>query len=425
MHDIKFIENNREYVSKNLSMRSFDSSIIEEAISLNQDRKDLIQKVEKTQSEIKKISKSVGLKKRNGENADEEMSLVHKLKSNIEEDNQALSKAKIDLEQMLATIPNFIDEDSPIGSDDNDNVEIKRWGTPKNFDFEISDHVKIGESLKMLDFEAAAKLTGARFVVYRNELARLERALSNFMLDHQLDKGYEEIIPPFIVHERALFGTGQLPKFGEDLFKIEGQDWYLIPTSEVPLTNLKRDEIIESKDLPLKFTGLTPCFRSEAGSHGKDTRGLIRMHQFNKVEMVNITHPNKSDDVLEEMVTSAEEILEKLNIPYRTVRLCTGDIGFGAKKTFDIEVWIPSQETYREISSCSNCGDFQARRANIRFKKEGDKPQFVHTLNGSGLAVGRCFVAVLENYQNSDGSITVPDVLVPYMGNIEKIAYKK
>ncbi len=422
MHDIKFIENNLEEVKANLQKRNFDLSFLDMVVETNKKRKELTTMVEQNQAEIKKISKEVGMKKRNGEDATELMNKVHDLKSAMENSNNQLDEIKKKLDYDLSTIPNLLENDSPIGNDENDNVEIKKWSEPKSFNFEVKDHVALGENLKMLDFEAAAKLTGARFVVYKNKLARLERALANFMLDHQLDLGYEEIIPPFIVHERALHGTGQLPKFKEDLFKIEGMDWYLIPTSEVPLTNIKREEIFNESELPLKYTGLTPCFRSEAGSHGKDTRGLIRMHQFNKVEMVNITHPEKSDETLAEMVKSAETILEKLNLPYRTVRLCTGDIGFGAKKTFDIEVWVPSQKTYREISSCSNCGDFQARRAGIRFKKEGEKPQFAHTLNGSGLAVGRCFVAVLENYQNSDGSITVPEALRPYMGGIEKIS---
>lgn len=425
MHDIKQIETNTDYIKSNLKMRNFDLKIIDSILEINQRRKELILNVENTQSEIKKISKEVGLKKRNGEDATDLMSSVHKLKAAAENNNKELDDVKRKLDFELSTIPNLIEDDSPIGNDDSDNIEMKKWGNPKTFSFKVADHVSLGENLKMLDFEAAAKLTGARFVVYKDKLARLERALANFMLDHQIDKGYEEIIPPFIVHERALHGTGQLPKFKEDLFKIEGQDWYLIPTSEVPLTNLKRDEIVDESELPFKFTGLTPCFRSEAGSHGKDTRGLIRMHQFNKVEMVNIVHPEKSDETLNEMVKSAEEVLEKLGLAYRTVRLCTGDIGFGARKTFDIEVWVPSQETYREISSCSNCSDFQARRASIRFKKQGEKPQFVHTLNGSGLAVGRCFVAVLENYQNEDGSITVPEVLIPYMGGIIKIELKK
>jgi seryl-tRNA synthetase len=422
MHDIKNIESNTEYVKENLTMRNFDLSLIDTVLEQNSKRKELTFKVENNQSEIKKISKEVGMKKRNGEDATDLMSTVHELKASMEATNIELDTIKKDLDYNLSTIPNLIEDDSPIGNTDADNVEIKSWGTKREFSFKVKDHVAVGEDLKMLDFEAAAKLTGARFVVYKNKLARLERALGNFMLDHQMDKGYEEIIPPFMVHERALHGTGQLPKFKEDLFKIEGQDWYLIPTSEVPLTNLRREEIMNESELPVKYTGLTPCFRSEAGSHGKDTRGLIRMHQFNKVEMVNIVHPDKSSETLDEMVESAEQVLEKLNLPYRTVRLCTGDIGFGAKKTFDIEVWVPSQETFREISSCSNCGDFQARRAGIRFKKEGEKPQFAHTLNGSGLAVGRCFVAVVENYQNEDGSISVPEVLQPYMGGLKTIS---
>ena len=422
MHDIKNIELNTEYVKKNLEMRKFDNSLIDTVLAQNTKRKELTFIVENNQSEIKKISKEVGMKKRNGEDAAELMNSVHDLKASMEATNIELEKIKKELDYNLSTIPNLIEDDSPIGKSDEDNIEIKSWGIKRDFLFDVKDHVALGESLNMLDFEAAAKLTGARFVVYKNKLARLERALGNFMLDHQMDKGYEEIIPPFMVHERALHGTGQLPKFKEDLFKIEGQDWYLIPTSEVPLTNLRREEIMNESELPVKYTGLTPCFRSEAGSHGKDTRGLIRMHQFNKVEMVNIVHPDKSTEALSEMVASAEQILEKLNLPYRTVRLCTGDIGFGAKKTFDIEVWVPSQNTFREISSCSNCGDFQARRAGIRFKKEGEKPQFAHTLNGSGLAVGRCFVAVVENYQNEDGSINVPEVLQSYMGGLKIIS---
>lgn len=422
MHDIKYIESNLDYVKENLQKRNFATKIIDEVVALNSKRKENTTKVETTQAEIKKISKEVGAKKKSGEDATDLMSQVHDLKNSVVTINEELEETKKDLNYKLSTIPNLVEDDIPLGNDENDNVEVNKWGNPKSFNFEVKDHVAIGEDLNMLDFEAASKLTGARFVVYKGLLARLERALANFMLDHQLDRGYEEIIPPFIVHERALYGTGQLPKFKEDLFKIEGQDWYLIPTSEVPLTNLKREETFDTSELPLKYTGLTPCFRSEAGSHGRDTRGLIRMHQFNKVEMVNITHPEKSDNALSDMVKSAESILEKLDLPYRTVRLCSGDIGFGARKTFDLEVWVPSQNTYREISSCSNCGDFQARRASIRFKSEGEKPQFAHTLNGSGLAVGRCFVAILENYQNEDGSITVPKALVPYMGGIEKIS---
>ncbi|MBD66963.1 MAG: serine--tRNA ligase [Halobacteriovoraceae bacterium] len=421
MHDIKKIEANVEEFKANLKLRNFNTDIVDELIRLNAKRKDLTTSVETTQAEIKKLSKEVGMKKKKGEDATEIMSKVHDLKNSVVTTDQELEEVKNKLDFELSSIPNLIDVGTPVGKDENDNQEVHRWGEPKNFDFEAKDHVTLGENLGMLDFEAAAKITGARFVVYKDKFARLERALANFMLDHQLDRGYQEIIPPFIVHERSLYGTGQLPKFKEDLFKIEGQDWYLIPTSEVPLTNIKRAEIFSESELPLKYTGLTPCFRSEAGSHGKDTRGLIRMHQFNKVEMVNIVHPDNSDSALDEMVLSAQNILEKLELPYRTVRLCTGDIGFGSRKTFDLEVWVPSQKTYREISSCSNCGDFQARRASIRFKKEGEKPAFAHTLNGSGLAVGRCLVAVIENYQNEDGSISIPKALVPYMGGIEKI----
>lgn len=421
MHDIKLIEANIDGFKNNLKLRNFDLSIFDKVLDLNNKRKSLTTDVEQTLAEVKTISKEVGLKKRNGENADELMGKVHELKASIESKNIELEEIKNSLNYELSTIPNLLEEDTPIGKSEEDNVEVHKWGEPQQFSFTAKDHVDLGEKLNMLDFEAATKITGARFVVYKGMIARLERALANFMLDHQLDKGYEEIIPPFLVHERSLYGTGQLPKFKEDLFKIEGQDWYLIPTSEVPLTNLKREEIFDASELPLKYTGLTPCFRSEAGSHGRDTRGLIRMHQFNKVEMVNIVHPDSSKEALENMRRSAEEILEKLKLPYRTVRLCSGDIGFGAKQTYDLEVWVPSQNKYREISSCSNCGDFQARRAGIRFKKQGEKPQFAHTLNGSGLAVGRCLVAVLENYQNEDGSITVPEALVPYMRGVTKI----
>ncbi len=421
MHDIKTFETETEYVKTNLSKRGYDISVVDQALELNIKRKSLTTEVETNQAEIKKLSKEVGQIKKSGGDASEIMQKVQDIKSSIQTSQENLEAVRNDLNHLLATIPNFVADDTPAGNSDADNPEISRWGTPKEFSFKVKDHVDLGETLGMLDFEAGAKLTGARFVVYKNQLARLERALANFMLDHQLDRGYQEIIPPFIVHERALFGTGQLPKFSEDLFKIEGQDWYLIPTSEVPMTNIKRDEIFDEAELPIKYTGLTPCFRSEAGSHGKDTRGLIRMHQFNKVEMVNIVHPDTSAKALEDMVRSAEEILEKLELPYRKVRLCSGDIGFGSQKTYDLEVWVPSQNTYREISSCSNCGDFQARRASIRFKKAGDKPQFAHTLNGSGLAVGRTLVAILENYQNEDGSITVPKALISYMGGIELI----
>jgi seryl-tRNA synthetase len=425
MHDIKNIESNLESFKKNLAQRNFDLSTIDKAIDLNSKRKALTTAVETAQSEVKSKSKEVGMFMKNGQKDEAEKikSQVAEIKTSMEENNSKLVDIRAELDSILSVIPNILEDNTPIGSDESANVEVSRWGTPRVFDFPIKDHADLGEELGMLDFEKAAQITGARFCVYKKDLARMERALANFMLDFHQDNGYEEIIPPFIVNEQALYGTGQLPKFEDDLFKLtlEDKNWYLIPTSEVPVTNLKANEIFDPKELPLKYTAFTPCFRSEAGSHGRDTRGLIRVHQFNKVEMVNITHPDKSDETLTEMVKSAETILEKLGLPYRTVRLCTGDIGFGAQKTFDMEVWVPSQETYREISSCSNCGEFQARRASIRFKKQGEKPQFAHTLNGSGLAVGRTLVAILENYQNSDGSITIPEVLRSYMRGQEKI----
>ena len=421
MHDLKYFETDTDKVKDNLAKRGISSSVVDQILSINSQRKKMTTAVETNQAKIKQLSKTIGQLKKSGEDADAVMQEVQQIKMNMQADQDELESTKEKLQHELSIIPNLLSDKTPSGKSEADNVEVSRWGEPKEFGFKVKDHVQIGEDLGQLDFESAAKLTGARFVFYKGKLARLERALANFMLDHQGERGYLETIPPFIVHERALFGTGQLPKFKDDLFKLEGHDWYLIPTSEVPLTNMKREEIFDESELPLKYTGLTPCFRSEAGSHGKDTRGLIRMHQFNKVEMVNIVHPDNSEAALDEMTRSAEEILEKLDLPYRKVALCAGDIGFGAQQTYDLEVWVPSQGTYREISSCSNCGDFQARRANIRFKKSGEKPRYAHTLNGSGLAVGRTLVAVVENYQNEDGSITIPEILRPYMGNLEKI----
>lgn len=426
MHDIKLIEADVEAFKANLAKRNFDSTIVDKVVSLNSERKKLTTSVETNQSQVKAKSKEIGMFMKNGEKdkAEAVKEEVANLKKAMVQDEDRLLEVKRDLDTALSTMPNLLAEDTPIGNDDTDNVEVKKWGEPKKFNFKVKDHADLGEDLGMLDFEKAAQLTGARFCVYKKHLARMERALANYMLDFHLGRGYEEIIPPFIVNDQTLYGTGQLPKFEDDLFKLtlEDKNWYLIPTSEVPVTNLKAQEIFDPAEFPLKYTAYTPCFRSEAGSHGKDTRGLIRVHQFNKVEMVNIVHPDESDKTLDEMVNSAETILENLGLAYRTVRLCSGDVGFGAKKTFDLEVWIPSQETYREISSCSNCWDFQARRASIRFKKQGEKPQFAHTLNGSGLAVGRTLVAIMENYQNEDGSITVPEVLRPYMGGLEKIS---
>jgi seryl-tRNA synthetase len=422
MLDIKLLETETEYVKSNLNKRNFDTAVVDQILLLNEKRKSLIKFVEDVRSKINSHSKEIGQLKRTGENADNLMAKVTDLKNQMSSSDQELSTVDEKIKDLNAGIPNLISERTPVGKSEDDNHEIKKFGEIKKFNFEVKDHATLGENLKMLDFEIAAEITGSRFVVYKNLLARMERAIANFMIDFHLDNGYEEIIPPFLVNDKSMFGTGQLPKFAEDAFKIEGRDWYLIPTAEVPVTNLKRNQVFKDKEFPIKYVAHTPCFRSEAGSYGKDTRGLIRMHQFSKVEMVNITSAEDSQKAHEEMVDSACKILELLNLPYRAVRLCSGDIGFGSRETVDLEVWLPSQAKYREISSISNCWDFQARRAGIRHKEENGKPQFAHTLNGSGLAVGRTLVAIMENYQNEDGSIIVPKVLVPYMRGIEQIS---
>lgn len=416
MLDLKLIESDLETVKVNLGKRGFDTSVLETILNYNNKRKELLSTIEGTRQEINRLSREVGTKKKAGENADDEMQQVHALKVNIEADNIALESVEKHIHDELSAIPNLIDEEVPVGKDEDSNQLISTWGEPKKFDFEAKDHVALGEDLKMLDFETAAKLTGSRFVVYKKDLAKLERAIANFMLDFLGDRGYDETIPPFIVKDTTLYGTGQLPKFSEDLFKLEGdQEWYLIPTAEVPVTNIHAGEILNSKDLPIKYSAHTPCFRSEAGSYGRDTRGLIRMHQFSKVEMVQITTAEQSEAAFEEMVNNASGVLEALELPYKKVLLCTGDIGFGARKTIDLEVWVPSQNKYREISSVSNCWDFQARRAKVRYKENGQgKAMFTHTLNGSCLAVGRTLVAIMENYQRADGSIDVPEALRPY-----------
>ncbi|MCP3900410.1 MAG: serine--tRNA ligase, partial [Desulfobacteraceae bacterium] len=336
----------------------------------------------------------------------------------IKEIEKTLSEVENSINDFLITIPNIPHPDVPRGQDEEDNVLLKKHGTPPKFDFEIKPHWEIGESLGVLDFARAAKIAGSRFPLYFGSGARLERALISFMLDiHINEHGYKEILPPLIVNSKTMTGTGQLPKFEEDLFKLEGLDYYLIPTSEVPMANIYANEIVEEKQLPIKFTAFTPCFRSEAGSYGRDTKGLIRQHQFNKVELVKYTTPETSYDELESLLLNAETILQRLELPYKVVTLCSGDLGFAATKTYDIEVWMPSQDKYREISSCSNCETFQAKRAGIKFRKKGQKkPEFAHTLNGSGLAVGRTFAAILENFQQSDGTVAIPKVLQPYMG---------
>ena len=406
---------------------------IEQVKALEEQRKALQVKTETLQAERNARSKNIGAAKARGEDISTLLAEVDNMGNELNEAKVALDQVQAEIKALLLSVPNLPAEEVPLGKDDSENLEVLRWGTPRQFDFEVKDHVALGETLNGLDFGAGAKLTASRFVVMKGKIAKLHRALSQFMLDlHTEQHGYLETNVPFLVNHDSLFGTGQLPKFGEDLFHTQpltGQDpnevqrsFSLIPTAEVPVTNLVRDEIIDEELLPLKLTAHTPCFRSEAGSYGRDTRGLIRMHQFDKVEMVQIVDPDKSMEALEELTGHAEKVLQLLNLPYRKVLLCTGDMGFGSCKTYDLEVWVPAQDTYREISSCSNMWDFQARRMQARCKAKGDKKtRLVHTLNGSGLAVGRTLVAVLENYQNADGSITVPEVLRPYMGGLEVI----
>jgi seryl-tRNA synthetase len=421
MLDIKKLESDFDAVKANLSNRNFDVSVLNQVIDLNKQRKNLTTASETKKAEINKLSREIGELKKSKQDAAALMAKVAEYKVDMEKEAKELDEVLAQQSALLMGIPNLLDPSVPAGKSEDDNVEVKRWGTPRKFDFNPVDHADVGEKLGMLDFEIAAKITGARFVVYRAGIARLERALINFMLDHQTSNGFTEMMTPFIAHERSLIGTGNLPKFKDQLFKLEETDWYLIPTSEVTLTNLKREQISEESEFPCLYAAYSPCFRSEAGSHGKDVKGLIRMHQFNKVEMVAITTPAQSAEVHQKMVDSACEVLEKLGLPYRMIALCSGDIGFAAQKTYDLEVWVPSQNKYREISSISNCGDFQARRANIRFRNKEGKVEFAHTLNGSGLAVGRTVVAILENYQEADGSVKVPEALWSYMGGLKEI----
>ncbi|UJS27793.1 serine--tRNA ligase [Macrococcoides canis] len=417
MLDIKLFRTEPEFVKKKLEMRAIDTSIVDEILELDTAARELTARTEELKAKRNKASEEIAQKKRNKENADDAIKAMREVGEEIKGIDTKLNEVSQTLKDKLVRLPNLVSDETPFGKDEDENVEIKKWGTPRTFDFEAKAHWDIVEDLKMADFERAAKVSGARFAFLTKDGARLERALMNFMLDTHRENGYEEMVTPQLVNAASMFGTGQLPKFEEDLFKVEKEGLYTIPTSEVPLTNFYRDEILTDDMLPTKFTAMTACFRSEAGSAGRDTRGLIRMHQFNKVEMVRFERPEDSYAALEDMTRSAESILEKLNIPYRTIALCSGDIGFGAAKTYDVEVWLPSYDAYKEISSCSNMTDFQARRANIRFKRDKNaKAELVNTLNGSGLAVGRTFAAVVENYQNEDGSITVPEALVPYMG---------
>ena len=424
MHDLKEIIKNIDNFKNQMINRNIDMNMIDKIAELDVKRRNFIQSVEGNRANVKKHSQQIGKLKKSGNDASELMKEVQLIKAEIEEGNSKLETIENEQKFILERLPNIPSKEVPAGKDENDNIINRIWGEKKEFSFVPIDHVDLGERLNMLDFKAGAKITGSRFVVYKNELARLERALINFMLDQHLEHGYQEIIPPFLLNAQSMYGTGQLPKFEEDLFKISDRDWYLAPTAEVPLTNIKRDELFFEKELPIKYVAYSPCFRSEAGSYGKDTRGLIRLHQFNKVELVNIVSPQNSVDAHNDMINRACSILEALELPYREVLLCTGDLGFGATKCIDIEVWLPGQKKYREISSISNCGDFQARRANIRFRNSAGKPVFPHTLNGSGLAVGRTLVAIMENYQTEIGTIRVPKVLHQYMGGIEEIVMR-
>lgn len=428
MLDPKCLRSDIEETAKRLAARGYDLDVAT-FNSLEEKRKTLQSKTQDLQNERNVRSKSIGKAKSQGEDIAPLLAEVGKLGSELDAAKAELTVLLDEITTFTQGIPNLPHESVPEGKDEDDNVEISRWGEPRTFDFEVKDHVDIGEGLNnSLDFATATKLTGSRFVVMRREMARLNRAIAQFMLDvHTNEHGYDEMYVPFLVNADSLYGTGQLPKFGEDLFHTqpateEGQGLSLIPTAEVPLTNIARDEILDEKSLPVKMTAHTPCFRSEAGSYGRDTRGLIRQHQFDKVELVQLVKPEDSFDALEELTQHAETILQKLELPYRKVLLCTGDMGFGACKTYDLEVWLPAQNTYREISSCSNMLDFQARRMQGRFRNpETNKPELLHTLNGSGLAVGRTLVAILENYQQADGSVTIPKALVPYMNGVEVI----
>ncbi|TMP36016.1 serine--tRNA ligase [Pseudoalteromonas rubra] len=428
MLDAKYLRQDIEEAAERLKRRGFELDVA--AINaLEEKRKTLQTKTQELQSERNSRSKAIGQAKAKGEDVQPLLDAVADLGDQLSAAKTEQDEVLAQLQDIAATLPNLPAEDVPVGADESDNVEISKWGEPKSFDFEVKDHVDLGEALgKGLDFETGVKLSGSRFTVMRGGIARLNRALSQFMLDTHTDKnGYTEMCVPYLVNKASLYGTGQLPKFAEDLFHTEAlsedQDGYsLIPTAEVPLTNCARDEIFDEKELPVRMTAYTPCFRSEAGSYGRDTRGLIRQHQFDKVELVQLVKPEDSMAALEELTGHAEGILQALELPYRKVVLCTGDMGFGAAKTYDLEVWLPAQNTYREISSCSNMQDFQARRMQARFRRAGEKkPELLHTLNGSGLAIGRTLVAILENYQQADGSIIVPEVLRPYMGGLEKI----
>ncbi|VAX32615.1 Seryl-tRNA synthetase [hydrothermal vent metagenome] len=416
MLDARFVRENVQVVKDALQKRGYEIAL-DEFLSLEEKRREVIREVEELRNRRNVVSDQIGSLKKSGGDATDLISEMKKVSERIKVLDEELKGVDIKVRDFLLNLPNIPHESVPVGRDESDNREIRQWGKPEEFDFEPLNHWDIAEPLDIVDFDRASKIAGARFALMKGHGARLERALMNFMLDLNTSKGYKEVFPPILVNRESMTATGQLPKFAPDLFRIADPELYLIPTAEVPVTNIHRDEILNEKELPIYYTAYTPCFRREAGSYGKDTRGLIRQHQFNKVELVKFVKPEDSYEELERLTGDAEDILQRLGLPYRVVVLCTGDIGFSAAKTYDIEVWLPGQGRYREISSCSNFEDFQARRANIRFRREGKKGAgFVHTLNGSGLAIGRTVVAILENYQQKDGTVVIPEALRPYMG---------
>lgn len=426
MLDARYIREHIDEVRERLSRRGQPLSL-DQFILIDSERRKAIQEWERLRALQKKVSDEVSKKKKEGTDASELISEMKKVSQEIKDLDRVVEEKERALQEFLLVIPNLPHPSVPKGTDSSENKEVRRWGEIPKFDFEPKPHWDIGEELGILDFRNGAKIAGARFTLYWNLGAKLERALINFMLDlHTREHGYQEVLPPFMVNRTTMTGTGQLPKFEEELFKIEGLEYFLIPTAEVPVTNIHQDEVLEENVLPLYYTAYTPCFRKEAGSYGKDTRGLIRQHQFNKVELVKFSKPESSYEELEKLLSNAEEVLKRLKLPYRVVTLCTGDLGFSASKTYDIEVWLAGQNTFKEISSCSNFEDFQARRAKIRYRVSGkSKTEYVHTLNGSGLAVGRTLVAILENYQQADGSVIIPEALRPYLDGVEKIEKKK
>ncbi|HEP1276891.1 TPA: serine--tRNA ligase [Streptococcus pyogenes] len=425
MLDLKRIRTDFDTVAAKLKNRGVSEDTLTHLKELDEKRRALLVQSEELKAERNIASAAIAQAKRQKEDATQQIADMQKVSADIKTIDNQLVAIDQQVTDIITVLPNTPHDSVPVGADEEDNVEIRRWGTPRDFDFEVKAHWDLGEDLDILDWERGAKVTGARFLFYKNLGARLERALYNFMLDEHIKEGYQEIITPYMVNHDSMFGTGQYPKFKEDTFELADTNFVLIPTAEVPLTNYYRGEILDGKELPIYFTAMSPSFRSEAGSAGRDTRGLIRLHQFHKVEMVKFAKPEESYQELEKMTANAENILQKLGLPYRVISLCTGDMGFSASKTYDLEVWIPAQNTYREISSCSNTEDFQARRAQIRYRDEADgKVKLLHTLNGSGLAVGRTVAAILENYQNEDGSVTIPEALRPYMGGETVISPK-